>query len=174
MRKLKNCHRSTFYRSSFYYSLSAILLTAIMLTFPSDCLLLALRGLDLWFKRMIPTLFPFMVLSGIIIRMDLIGAFVKVFKPVLSPLFRVKDACIYGMIIGFLCGFPMGAHVAAQLYSQKQISQREASFLIFFCNNIGPVYLWPASSLWAFFAIYNVCGFQGRARATRIHFRRKE
>jgi len=130
MRKLK-----------FYlYPLSAILLTGIILTFPSDCLPLALRGLNLWFERMIPTLFPFMVLSGIIIRMNLTDAFVKVLKPVLAPVFRVNGACLYGMVIGFLCGFPMGAHVAAQLYGEKRISKKEASFLLSFCNNIGPVY----------------------------------
>ena len=34
----------------------------------------------------------------------------------------------------------MGAHTAAQLYENKMISQKEASFLLAFCNNIGPVY----------------------------------
>lgn len=126
--------------SAFFYPLSAILLTVIILSFPSDCLSLALRGLNLWFERMIPTLFPFMVLSGIMVRMGLTDAFVKILKPVMSPLFRVSGSCIYGMAIGFLCGFPMGAHVAAQLYGQKQISRKEAAFLLSFCNNIGPVY----------------------------------
>ncbi len=135
MRKLK------FYPGrAICYPLAAILLTAVILVFPSDCLLLALRGLNLWFERMIPTLFPFMVLSGIIIRMRLTDAFVKLLKPVLGPLFRVSGSCLYGMVVGFLCGFPMGAHVAAQLYGQKQISGKEAAFLLSFCNNIGPVY----------------------------------
>lgn len=124
----------------YLYPLSAILLTALILTFPSDCLALASKGLTLWFERMIPTLFPFMVLSGIIIRMKLTGAFVKILKPLLGTLFQVRDSCLYGIVIGFLCGFPMGAHVAAQLYEQKQISRNEASFLLSFCNNIGPVY----------------------------------
>ena len=34
----------------------------------------------------------------------------------------------------------MGAHVTAQLYEKKQISKAEASLLLAFCNNIGPVY----------------------------------
>ncbi|NBJ91481.1 nucleoside recognition domain-containing protein [Parablautia muri] len=118
----------------------ALTLTAIILAFPAQCLSLALNGLNLWFERMIPTLFPFMVLSGIIIRMNLTDSFVKILNPILGGLFHLRPPCIYGMVIGFLCGFPMGAHVTAQLYEKKQISKAEASLLLAFCNNIGPVY----------------------------------
>lgn len=121
-------------------SFGAFLLTLVILSFPADCLSLALKGLNLWFEKMIPTLFPFMVLSGMIIQMNLTDAFVKILNPVLGRLFRLKSACIYGILVGFLCGFPMGAHVAARLYEEKQINRQEASLLLAFCNNIGPVY----------------------------------
>lgn len=124
----------------YIYTFLAFMLTVIILSFPAACLSFSLNGLNLWFERMIPTLFPFMVLSGIMIRMNLTSSFVKVLKPLLGRIFQLSDPCIYGIVIGFLCGFPMGAHVAAQLYTQKQISKKEASLLLAFCNNIGPVY----------------------------------
>lgn len=116
------------------------LLAGIILTLPAQCLSYALNGLNLWYQKMIPTLFPFMVLSGILIRMDLTDGFVRLLKPVLYPVFHVSSACLYGILIGFLCGFPMGAHVTAQLYQQGRISRQEAAYLLAFCNNIGPVY----------------------------------
>ncbi len=134
-----NLYKRKFHKQKFY-TLMAVGLTAVILLFPADCLSLALNGLNLWFGKMIPTLFPFMVLSGIMIRMNLTGAFVRMLNPVLGRIFKVNPSCIYGIVIGFLCGFPMGAHVAAQLCEQKQISAGEASFLLAFCNNIGPVY----------------------------------
>lgn len=134
-----NLYKRKFHKQKFY-TLMAVGLTAVILLFPADCLSLALSGLNLWFGKMIPTLFPFMVLSGIMIRMNLTGAFVRMLNPVLGRIFKVNPSCIYGIVIGFLCGFPMGAHVAAQLCEQKQISAGEASFLLAFCNNIGPVY----------------------------------
>ncbi len=124
----------------YVYTATALLLTGIILVFPSDCLSFASNGLTLWFNRMVPTLFPFMVLSGIMIRMNLTGSFVRFLEPVLGRLFRLNANCIYGIAVGFLCGFPMGAHVAAQLYEQKKITKSEASLLLSFCNNIGPVY----------------------------------
>lgn len=124
----------------YIYTILAFILTVIILSFPAECLSFSLNGLNLWFERMIPTLFPFMVLSGIMIRMNLTGSFVKILNPILGKLFKLNADCIYGIVIGFLCGFPMGAHVAAQLYEQKRITKAEASLLLSFCNNIGPVY----------------------------------
>ena len=124
----------------FLCSLSVFGLTAVILLFPEKSLYFALNGLNLWFRNMIPTLFPFMVLSGIMIRMNLTDSFVRFLKPALSPVFNVNSDCLYTIIIGFLCGFPMGACVAGQLYRQKKITRGEAEFLLAFCNNIGPVY----------------------------------
>lgn len=81
-----------------------------------------------------------MVLSGIMIRMNLTDSFVKLLKPVLQPVFQINSNCLYTIVIGFLCGFPMGAGVTAQLYERNRISHKEADFLLAFCNNIGPVY----------------------------------
>ncbi len=94
----------------------------------------------MWFQKMVPALFPFMVLSGIMIRMNLTDSFVKMISPILTPVLHIRHSCIYVMIVGFLCGFPMGAHVTAQLYERKQLTYNEADFLLAFCNNIGPVY----------------------------------
>ena len=43
-------------------------------------------------------------------------------------------------LMGFLCGFPMGAKVVSELYISCKITAKEAQLLIAFCNNIGPAY----------------------------------
>lgn len=100
----------------------------------------AALGLQTWFGQLIPSLLPFMILSGLLIRMNLIPLFCKPFGLLLRPLFRMSDSCIYVFVMGFLCGFPMGAKNTADLYSRKQLTRDEAEFLLAFTNNIGPVY----------------------------------
>ena len=120
--------------------LCLFLFMGTLLLFPGKCLSLALTGLTLWFQKMIPSLFPFMVLSGILIRMNLTARFVSFLRPLLSTLFRVRDDCMYAIILEFLCGFPMGAVVVTELYEKGMITSLEGEFLLSFCNNIGPVY----------------------------------
>lgn len=100
----------------------------------------AALGLNLWFERMIPVLFPFMILSGIMVRLELTEKIAVFLRPLLKPVYKVRDNVCYAIFMGFLCGFPMGAKVVSELYSNERITKREAEFLLAFCNNIGPVY----------------------------------
>ncbi len=117
-----------------------LILTALILTNSELSLSLALNGLNLWFNHMIPTLLPFMILSGIMVRMNLTEDFAGIFYPILKPVFSISANGIYCIIMGFLCGFPMGSKVISELYERQKIGKAEATFLLAFCNNIGPIY----------------------------------
>lgn len=117
-----------------------VILIALMLLFSEQSLYFALTGLNLWFLKMIPTLLPFMILSGIMVRMNLTEYAAGMIYPVVSPLFRVSRNAVYCILMGFLCGFPMGAKVITELYERQRLSRREAEYLLSFCNNIGPIY----------------------------------
>ena len=134
-------------------------LTLSMLLENEKAFSLSLTGLNLWFEKMIPTLLPFMILSGILIRMNLSDSFARLFAPLLRPVFRLSDSCLYVLVIGFLCGFPMGARVTAESLQHGKLSKREASLMLAFCNNIGPIYfsgfvltLFPAAKPLPFWA----------------------
>lgn len=117
-----------------------LLLTIGMLCFSKQSLAFALTGLQLWFNHMIPALLPFMILTNLLIGLNLTDSFVGFFKPFFCKLFRLDGYGVYALFVGFLCGFPMGAKVTADLLRRDLLTSRDASYLLAFCNNIGPVY----------------------------------
>lgn len=97
-------------------------------------------GLKTWFENMIPALLPFMILSGILIRLNLAPFVCKPLGFLLKPFFQINDYGIYVIVIGFFCGFPMGAKSCTDLYKAGRLSKNEAQYLLAFTNHIGPVY----------------------------------
>lgn len=128
----------SFYR--FLFTAFALYLVVLLLCYPALSLEYASTGLNLWLMKMVPTLLPFMILSGIMIRMDLTEGFVKLLHPFLHRIFGTSKNGSYTIIMGFLCGFPMGARIVGELYESGKLSREEASRLLYFCNNIGPIY----------------------------------
>lgn len=117
-----------------------LLLTGCILTHSAQSLTYAELGLELWLHKMIPALLPFMILSGIMVRLNLTEKMSMAVYPAIGPLYRVRKNVCYCMLLGFLCGFPMGARVTADLRERNLLTAREAQYLLAFCNNIGPVY----------------------------------
>ncbi len=122
------------------FTLLALYLTILLLRYPAQSLEYAYTGLILWFKKMVPALFPFMILSGIMVRMNLTERFAAFFHPVFHKLFKTSPNGSYAILMGFLCGFPMGARVIGELCLAGRISEEEGEYLLAFCNNIGPIY----------------------------------
>ena len=74
------------------------------------------------------------------IRMNLTERFVGLLHPLLHRIYGTSRNGSYTIIMGFLCGFPMGAKTVDDLYARGMVTKREAEYLLAFCNNIGPVY----------------------------------
>lgn len=81
-----------------------------------------------------------MVISGLIVRLDLVQHVLVFLHPVLYKIFRTNPYCEYACVMGFLCGYPMGAVIVRDLLSEEKINSKQADFLLSFCNNIGPVF----------------------------------
>lgn len=124
----------------FLFSIIIIALIIEILLFPNEAMSYAATGLTLWFNHMIPALFPFMVLSGLIIRLDLAPSILAFFHPFMFKLFRTNIYCEYAILMGFLCGYPMGAIIIHDLLMHDKITDKQAEYLLAFCNNIGPVF----------------------------------
>ena len=117
-----------------------VLMTGCILTHSSLSLAYAALGLNLWYEKMVPVLLPFMILSGTLIRMGMTDSLIRPVRPLFGRIYRLSAPGIYVILMGFLCGFPMGAHTASDFRDREEISSEEGQYLLAFCNNLGPVY----------------------------------
>lgn len=99
----------------------------------------AQEGLELCIKAVIPSLFPFFVLSNLLIG-TLSGIRLPALRP-LAKLFSLPAGCETLLISGFLGGYPTGAQAVMQAYQYNQVSKRQAERLLAYCNNAGPSFL---------------------------------
>jgi len=98
-------------------------------------------ALSLCVSAVIPSLFPFFVLSGILVNSGLAALFGKILTPVSKFLFKTSGVGAFAFVIGIICGYPTGAKVIADMCKEKRLSQKEASRLLAFCNNSGPLFI---------------------------------
>ncbi len=117
------------------------LLLFYLLAFPAQALLNARDGLLLWYRSVLPVLFPFMLLSGLFIRFRLPERILPVLSRPFHFLFGCSSYGAFAILTGFFCGFPMGAKITCDLQRQGKISSEEAYFLYGFVNNLSPSFI---------------------------------
>ena len=86
-------------------------------------------------------LFPFFVLSSLVVELGMSRYLGKLLEPVMAPLFRVNGNCAAALALGFVGGYPVGAQTAIQIYENGQCSRTEAERMLAFCNNSGPAFI---------------------------------
>jgi len=83
----------------------------------------AYSGLVLWAGTVIPVLFPFLLASNMLTRL---GA---------------ASGKWYAVLLGILCGYPIGAKAAADLVADGTVTKRQGQWLMGCCNLPSPMFL---------------------------------
>lgn len=115
--------------------------TAALMLYPQESMEAVRAGLELCFNVIIPSLFPFFVLSSLVVELGLAGYLGRALEPVMRPLFNVSGACASAFALGFIGGYPVGAKTAISLYQDGMCTKTEAERLLAFCNNSGPAFI---------------------------------
>ncbi len=121
--------------------LPVLVLFLAMLFSPKAVFEGAESGLLLWFQVVFPTLFPFMLVSGLMLSGGGLAVISRIFGRLFSTLFATSPNGSFAVIAGFLCGYPMGAKVSADLVRSGKISRDEGAYLLSFCNNTSPIFI---------------------------------
>ena len=97
-------------------------------------------GLSLCARVIIPSVFPFMVISDFLYTSFDFSS-LKLSNTLFERLFGISRVGLYPFFLGILCGFPLGVKCVKDLYIRGDVTRDEAERLIGFCNNTGPAFL---------------------------------
>ena len=97
------------------------------------------KGLRLCTLVIIPSLFPFFIISQMIT--PLLSHINNETPGIFTKLFHISPSGKSALLLGMISGFPVGARTVASLYKAGDLSKDEAYRLLSFCNNTGPAFV---------------------------------
>lgn len=118
-----------------------------LILFSKNAVTAASKGLKLWLEIVFPSLFPFIVASELLNRTSFVRASGIILEPVMRPVFNLPGPSSFALIIGIICGNPVGAKAVTNLYRDGLLTKPEAEKLLAFSNNIGPLFIVGAVSV---------------------------
>lgn len=127
--------------------LVALLIVLLMAVFPAQTLESALRGLSIWWQVLFPALFPFFVISELLLGFGIVHFFGKLLDPLMRPLFRLPGIGSFVVTMGYVSGYPVGARLTAQLWEQGLVKRSEGERLVAFTTTSDPIFLIGAVSV---------------------------
>lgn len=136
----------TYIKNAFFILLIMFLLIGII-KYPEISLNSAYDGLVTWFSIVLPSLFPFFIISEILIEFKFINIIGNALKPIMYPLFNVSGESAFPFAMSVISGYPVGAKITSSLREKKLISKTEAERTISFSSTSGPLFMLGAVSI---------------------------
>lgn len=112
-----------------------------MILAPQQMIDSARYALRLCAELIIPSLFPFFVVSGLLSRLGFSARLAGRLSRPAARLYGISGAGATALFMGLIGGYPLGAAYIADMRRQGLISAEEGERLMGFCNNSGPAFL---------------------------------
>ena len=124
-----------------FAAVAAALAAAGILCFPGQCAQGAKRGLSFCGNILIPSIFPFLVLSVFVVKSGVSKALSRLLDPVTKRLFRLPGSAGATVLIGLTGGYPSGARGIKALLDSGEITQKQARRMLCFTVGAGPAFV---------------------------------
>lgn len=134
-------------RGELAFCIMSILALLLSFCFADTAIGAMSEGMKLCVSVVVPSLFPFMVFSDILVSSGGARLIAMPFSRLAGKLFGLSREGSVPLVLGLLCGFPMGTRAALSLYSEGKISRGETEHLLCFCNGPSAAFLINAVGL---------------------------
>lgn len=112
-----------------------------ILAVPDQASEASIRGLNIWWESVFPTLLPFFIIAELLIGFGVVNFIGVLFEPIMRPIFNVPGAGSFAWIMGMVSGYPTGAKISAHLREEQHLTQIEAERLVAFSNASSPLFI---------------------------------
>lgn len=100
-----------------------------------------LSSLYIWYNTLIPSMFPMILLSDILITYNSCNIVPKIITKTLSKIFNISNNAVIIFILSLISGFPTNAISINKAINTKIITKEEGSHLLLFCNFANPLFI---------------------------------
>lgn len=104
-------------------------------------------SLTIWKNNIFPSLFPFFVLSEIMIKYGMTEFIGNLLKPFMNKLFKIKSTAAFVFVMSILSGNPANAKYTRELYLSKDLNENEATKILCFSCFANPLFILGTVSL---------------------------
>ena len=126
---------------SAFTALGLLAATVLLLSYPAAMSTGISRGLSVCSSVIIPTLYPFMLLAGVLTDSPLCRRPGRLTARVTGWLFGLPACCGPAILLSLVGGYPAGALAVGRLHKSKQITREQMHRLSAFCVSGGPGFI---------------------------------
>lgn len=131
------------YKSKTAYIAAAVcllIIAAALIIYPERYIEACFKGFVLWAECVLPSLFPFMVITLIFIKS---GAALKVSKPFerFSDKLNLPRIFAVCLVMSLCSGYPAGSRVVREFYDSGAIDGKDSKKLAALCSTSGPLFI---------------------------------
>jgi sporulation integral membrane protein YlbJ len=98
-------------------------------------------SMSIYEKNIFPSLFPFFVISDILINCGFASFLGELLKPFMYYFFKIKVETAFILVLSMLSGFPSSAKYTKELYEKGLINEYEASKILTFTHFSNPLFI---------------------------------
>ena len=122
--------------------LTLLLFIIFIIIFNSDSIINnILLSFNICFNNLFPSLIPFMFISNIFIKYDLINEIAEIMKFITNKVFKLNKHASFAIIMGLISGTPSISKYLNDLYNNKLINNYDVEKCICFCHFINPIFI---------------------------------
>lgn len=112
-----------------------------MIIFTDKVIISVKTSLEICINNVIPTMFPFLIISSILTNYGFIELVSKLMHPIMKYIFHLNSNCAYVLLLSMLSGSPTNAKYIKQLLDNKKITIKDANKILLFSHFINPIFI---------------------------------